>query len=65
MDDFYIALSLYCRRKYIETVDKCNDILQSNKKHQGALELKIQAMTQMVYVDDIETEDLRGIKSKN
>lgn len=65
MDLFFEAISLYRRRKYDVCIDKCNLLLQ----HEGAgaataamlgggpWELKMRAMTQRVYVDDIEATD--------
>lgn len=57
MDSFFVAISLYRRRKYDECIDICNDLLQKNALHQGPWELKMRAMTQRVYVDDIEADD--------
>lgn len=57
MDPLYTAISLFRRKKYDECISVCNDILQKNADHKGAWELKMRAMTQRVYVDDIEADD--------
>lgn len=57
MDSFFEAISLYRRRKYDECIEKCNILLQKNALYQGPWELKMRAMTQRVYVDDIEADD--------
>ena len=35
----------------------CNQLLNNNPQLQGPWELKMRAMTQRVYIDDIEAED--------
>lgn len=35
----------------------CNQLLANSPQQQGPWELKMRAMTQRVYVDDIEAED--------
>lgn len=57
MDPFYEALSLYKRRKYDLCVKLCTAILEKQPLDQAAWCLKMRAMTQRVYVDDIETEE--------
>lgn len=57
MDLFFEAISLYRRRKYDLCIEKCNALLQKNVFHQGPWELKMRAMTQRVYIDDIEAND--------
>ncbi|GAB0089111.1 tetratricopeptide repeat protein 8 [Sergentomyia squamirostris] len=59
MDNFFEALSLYRRRKYDECVEICNTLLKNsgNQRIQRAWELKMRAVTQRVYVDDIEADD--------
>lgn len=57
MDPFYEAVSLYRRRKYDECIDVCNNLLKSNVELKGPWELKMRAMTQRVYLDDIEADD--------
>lgn len=62
MDQFYSAISLFRRKKSDECISICNEILHKNSDHKGAWELKMRAMTQRVYVDDIEADD--GISGK-
>lgn len=58
MDIFFEAISLYRRRKYDLCIEKCNALLQTNAAlQQGPWELKMRAMTQRVYIDDIEAND--------
>lgn len=60
MDLFFEAISLYRRRKYDVCIEKCNLLLQNGDQgvlQQGPWELKMRAMTQRVYVDDIEATD--------
>lgn len=58
MDPFYLAISLYRRRNYNACIDKCNELLLGSQGIQpGPWELKMRAMTQRVYVDDIEAND--------
>lgn len=57
MDLFFQAISYYRRRKYDECIEHCNKLMKTNSNHQGAWELKMRAMTQRVYIDDIEVED--------
>lgn len=58
MDIFFEAISLYRRRKYDLCIEKCNSLLQTNAAlQQGPWELKMRAMTQRVYIDDIEAND--------
>lgn len=58
MDPFYEAMSLYRRRRYGACIEKCNAILLQNGLQPGPWELKMRAMTQRVYVDDIEANDV-------
>lgn len=57
MDTYYEAVSLYRRRKYDQCIELCNGLLQKNVNNQGPWELKMKAMTQRVYIDDIEADD--------
>lgn len=57
MDSFFDAISLFRRRKYDECIDICSSLLQNNGSHTGAWQLKMRAMIQRVYVDDIEADD--------
>lgn len=57
MDQFYLAISLFRRKKFDECINICNDLLQKNQQQRGPWELKMRAMIQRVYVDDIEADD--------
>ncbi|CAG9760887.1 unnamed protein product [Ceutorhynchus assimilis] len=57
MDPMYLALSLFRRRHYDKCIDICTSILDRQPLDQAAWCLKMQAMTQRVYVDDLESED--------
>lgn len=57
MDQFYLAISLFKRKKFDECINVCNDLLQKNQQQKGPWELKMRAMIQRVYVDDIEADD--------
>lgn len=59
MGTFYEAISLYRRRNYSACIDKCNVLLLSadGAQQKGPWELKMRAMTQRVFVDDIEADD--------
>lgn len=54
---YYKALSLFRLRKYEKCIEMCNQLLSNSPQLQGPWELKMRAMTQRVYVDDIEAED--------
>lgn len=60
MDPFYLAVSLYRRRKYNKCIEICNQLLETKiqqfNENQISV-LKMRAMTQRVFVDDIEAED--------
>lgn len=64
MDIFFEAVSLYRKRKYDECIEVCNTLLKNatDQRLQRAWELKMRAMTQRVYLDDIEADD--GIEGK-
>ncbi|XP_055684507.1 tetratricopeptide repeat protein 8 [Lutzomyia longipalpis] len=59
MDIFFEAVSLYRKRKYDECIEVCNTMLKNNgdQRLQRVWELKMRALTQRVYVDDIEADD--------
>lgn len=57
MDPLYLALSLFRRRHFDTCVEICTEILDKQPLDQAAYCLKMRAMTQRVYVDDIETEE--------
>lgn len=51
------ALSLFRRRHFDECIEKCTELLDEQPLDQAAWVLKMRAMTQRVYVDDIECEE--------
>lgn len=57
MDPFWKALSLFRLRQYEQCIEICNQMLVTEQTLQGPWELKMRAMTQRVYVDDIEAEE--------
>lgn len=63
MDPFYKAISLFRRKRYEDCINICNELLQANPRLKGPWELKMRAMTQRVYVDDIEADD--GVPGKS
>lgn len=58
MDPMYLALSLFRRRRYDKCIDICTSILDKQPLDQAAWCLKMRAMTQRVYVDDLESEQI-------
>lgn len=57
MDPLYLALSLYRKRHFDKCIEVCTEILDNQPLDEAAWCLKMRAMTQRVYVDDIETEE--------
>nr|CAD7455464.1 unnamed protein product [Timema tahoe] len=57
MDPFYMALSLFRRRKYEQCTSICSELLEKNPYDQAIWTLKMKALTEQVYVDDIEAEE--------
>uniref|UniRef100_T1IGX0 Tetratricopeptide repeat protein 8 n=1 Tax=Strigamia maritima TaxID=126957 RepID=T1IGX0_STRMM len=57
LDPLYKALSLFRRRKFQECSNLCTEILQNNAFDQAAWSLKTRALTELVYVDDIEADE--------
>lgn len=58
MDPLYQALSQFRRRHYDKCADICTEILEKQPLDQAAWCLKMRALTQRVYVDDLEAEDV-------
>ncbi|CAG9863381.1 unnamed protein product [Phyllotreta striolata] len=58
MDPLYLALSLFRRRRYDKCVEVCTGILDKQPLDQAAWCLKMRALTQKVYVDDLENEEV-------
>uniref|UniRef100_A0A3B4TER7 Tetratricopeptide repeat domain 8 n=1 Tax=Seriola dumerili TaxID=41447 RepID=A0A3B4TER7_SERDU len=60
MDPLFLAWSYSRRRKLQQCSDICTKILQDNPYDQAAWSLKTRALTEMVYIDEIEV-DQEGI----
>lgn len=57
MDPMFQALSYFRRRKYDKCIERCTSLLEKNPYDQAAWSLKMQALTEQVYVDDIEMDE--------
>lgn len=57
MDPLYKALSLFRKRQFIECADVCTELLEKQPYDQAVWTLKMRALTQKIYVDDIESEE--------
>ncbi|KAK6998140.1 tetratricopeptide repeat protein 8 [Biomphalaria glabrata] len=57
MDPLFMAYSYFRRRKYKEAVDVCSQILERNPYDQAAWHLKTRALTNQVYVDEVEVDE--------
>jgi len=57
MDPLFLALSNYQRRKYEKVVEICSEILEKNAFDKAAWLLKMKALTEQVYVDEIEANE--------
>ncbi|XP_029349222.1 tetratricopeptide repeat protein 8 isoform X4 [Echeneis naucrates] len=60
MDPLFLAWSYFRRRKLQQCSDICAKILQDNPYDQAAWSLKTRALTEMVYIDEVEV-DQEGI----
>ncbi|KAM7375780.1 hypothetical protein PAMP_005552 [Pampus punctatissimus] len=60
MDPLFLAWSYFRRRKLQQCSDICTKILQDNPYDQAAWSLKTRALTEMVYIDEVEV-DQEGI----
>uniref|UniRef100_A0A3B5A3Q5 Tetratricopeptide repeat domain 8 n=1 Tax=Stegastes partitus TaxID=144197 RepID=A0A3B5A3Q5_9TELE len=60
MDPLFLAWSYFRRRKLQQCSDICTKILQDNPYDQAAWSLKTCAITEMVYIDEVEV-DQEGI----
>lgn len=61
MDPLYEALSNFRRRHYDKCAEICSNILDKQPLDQAAWCLKMRALTQRVYVDDLESEDVEEV----
>nr|CAB3267347.1 tetratricopeptide repeat protein 8 [Phallusia mammillata] len=57
MDPLFMALSYYKRRKFEDCVTTCTKILDKNPYDQAAWALKAKALTEQVYIDEVEADD--------
>lgn len=57
MDPLYMALSLFRRRKFEDCVMICSQLLDKNPYDQAAWSLKTRALTEQVYVDEVEVDE--------
>uniref|UniRef100_A0A3Q3E1R2 Tetratricopeptide repeat domain 8 n=1 Tax=Labrus bergylta TaxID=56723 RepID=A0A3Q3E1R2_9LABR len=60
MDPMFLAWSYFRRRKLQQCSEICTKILQENPYDQAAWSMKTRALTEMVYIDEIEV-DQEGI----
>ncbi|KAG8013419.1 Tetratricopeptide repeat protein 8 [Nibea albiflora] len=60
MDPLFLAWSYFRRRKFQQCSDICTKILQDSPYDQAAWSLKTCALTEMVYIDEVEV-DQEGI----
>ncbi|KRX09628.1 hypothetical protein PPERSA_09298 [Pseudocohnilembus persalinus] len=57
MDDFIIAMSRYKRRKYDQTIELCEQMLNNNPRDEAAWLLKCNSMIRKQYLDDLEVDE--------
>lgn len=57
MDDLYMALSHFRRRNFEQCIEYCTKLLLKNSLDQAAWVLKMNALKEQVYVDDLEDEE--------
>ncbi|XP_046847761.1 tetratricopeptide repeat protein 8-like [Xenia sp. Carnegie-2017] len=57
MDPLFLALSLFRRRKFEESSALCTELLKKNPFDQAAWCLKTRALTEQVYVDEVEVDE--------
>ncbi|KAB5562117.1 hypothetical protein PHYPO_G00014320 [Pangasianodon hypophthalmus] len=60
MDPLFLAWSCFRRRKFQKCSDLCTKVLEDNPYDQAAWSLKTRALTEMVYIDEVEV-DQEGI----
>ncbi|MBN3271131.1 TTC8 protein, partial [Polyodon spathula] len=60
MDPVFLALSYFRRRKFQQCSDLCSQVLEKSPYDKAAWSLKTQALTEMVYVDEVDV-DQEGI----
>ncbi|XP_067141964.1 tetratricopeptide repeat protein 8 [Centruroides vittatus] len=57
MDPLFKAISLFRRRKFEECVEICSELLEKNPYDQAIWCLKLRALTEQVYIDDLEADE--------
>ncbi|XP_038073225.1 tetratricopeptide repeat protein 8-like [Patiria miniata] len=57
MDPMYMAYSLFRRRKFEDCINICTELLEKNPYDQAAWSLKTRALTEQVYVDEIDVDE--------
>jgi tetratricopeptide repeat protein 8 len=57
VDRFFMAMTLFKHRKFGDCLEICNNLLEANPKDQSAWYLKVRALTEQTYIDEIEVED--------
>ncbi|XP_076834613.1 tetratricopeptide repeat protein 8 isoform X3 [Brachyhypopomus gauderio] len=60
MDPLFLAWSYFRRRKFQKCSDICTKVLEDNPYDQAAWSLKTRAVTEMVYIDEVDV-DQEGI----
>ncbi len=57
MDPLFMACSFFRRRKFDECINICTKLLEKNQYDQSAWVLKMRALTEQVYVDEVEIDE--------
>jgi len=57
MDPMYMALSYFRRRRFPDCIEVCEKLLHKNPYDQGAWMLKTRALTEQIYVDEVEVDE--------
>jgi tetratricopeptide repeat protein 8 len=57
MDPLFGAHSLFRRRRFDECIDICSQLLDKNPYDQAAWFLKTRALTEQVYVDEVDMDE--------
>ncbi len=60
MDSCILALFRYRRRKFDSCIDSCNQLLERNPQDQAILYIKLRALTQKQWIDDLNVEEDTG-----
>ncbi|ELT94078.1 hypothetical protein CAPTEDRAFT_163723 [Capitella teleta] len=57
MDPLFLAYSYFRRRKYEQCVELCSQLLDKNPYDQAAWSLKTRALTEQVYIDEVDVDE--------